>query len=64
VEKSDTILLNVDLKRIIKIGTKNIITRTKIKGSMSLNTEVKEEYKDEHMNHFFEDYNDSYIESM
>jgi len=32
----------------------------KIKGSISLN---KEENKYEHMNYFFEDYNDSYIES-
>jgi len=49
--------------KIIKIITKNSIVKKKIRGGISLNTEIKKEHKDEHINQFFEDYNDSYFES-
>jgi len=45
--------------KIIKIITKNSIVKKKIRGGISLNTEIKKE----HINQFFEDYNDSYFES-
>jgi len=52
------LIYNADIK-IIKIITKSPIKK-KINGGISLNTEVKEVYKDDHMNYFFENNNKSY----